>query len=368
MLSDILVIDFSQHLPGPYATLRLADRGAQIVKVETPRGDPARHSVLKDGTDRYMFQANGRSKKSMVLDLKEASQRSVALDLIRQADVVIESFRPGVTKRLGISYEDAQIVNPGVVYCSLTGYGQNGPMHQLGSHDMNFMALSGALAQLTDEEGVPIPPSMTFADMAGGMAASEAILAALIQRGKTGKGAYLDIAIADVVLSLMTTHVTVGSGSGEQHGLAKLSRGYVCYGIYRTKDNRYVALGALESKFWDNFCLAVERKQWLSAHMSLQREDNPIFQEMKQLFASRTIAEWTTFSLTIDCCLTPILEIGELHQHPQIQARGLIQEKWGHRYVGTCYLEQKSVLDKATPAPALGEHTEEWLVRLARRP
>nr|WP_092270367.1 CoA transferase [Brevibacillus centrosporus] len=126
-------------------------------------------------------------------------------------------------------------------------------------------------------------------------------------------------------------------------------------------------MGALESKFWDNFCLDVERKQWLSARMSLQREDNPIFQEMKQLFASQTLAEWTTFSLTIDCCLTPILEVGELHQHPQIQARGLIQEKWGHRYVFTCYLEQKSALDKATPAPALGEHTEEWLARLARR-
>ncbi|MED4581272.1 CaiB/BaiF CoA-transferase family protein [Brevibacillus choshinensis] len=366
MLSDILVVDFSQHLPGPYATLRLADRGAQVVKVETPLGDPARKPTMIDQKDNYLFRANGRNKKSIVLNLKEESQRYVALDLISQADVVIESFRPGVTKRLGISYEDAVKVNPGIVYCSLSGYGQDGPMQQLGSHDLNYMALSGALAQLTDDNGSPIPPSLTFADMAGGMAASEAILAALVQRGNTGKGAYLDIAIADVMLTMMTTHVLLESATGEQHGLSKLSRGLVSYGIYQTKDQRFVALAALESKFWENFCEAVEKPQWRTAGMTPPHDDNPVYQDMKALFQSRTLAEWTAFSLQVDCCLTPILEAGELYQHPQMQARGLIQECWGHRYVGTSYLESRFVLDSASPAPKLGEHTEEWLTRLMK--
>ncbi len=366
MLSDILVVDFSQHLPGPYATLRLADRGAQIVKVETPQGDPARKPTMVDQKDNYLFRANGRNKKSIVLNLKEESQRYVALDLISKADVVIESFRPGVTRRLGISYEDAVKVNPGIVYCSLSGYGQDGPMHQLGSHDINYMALGGALAQLKDDSGTPIPPSLTIADMAGGLAASEAILAALVQRGKTGKGAYLDIAIADVVLSLMTTHVLLESATGEPHGLAKLSRGLVSYGIYQTKDERFVALAALESKFWENFCEAVERPQWRSAGMTPPNPDNPVYQDMKALFQSKTLAEWTAFSLVVDCCLTPVLEVGELHRHPQIQARGLIQERWGHRYAGTCYQQEHSVLEKAAPAPQLGEHTEEWLTRLMK--
>lgn len=366
MLSGILVIDFTQHLPGPYATLRLADRGATVVKVETPQGDPARRSVIKTHGESELFLANGRNKQSVVLNLKEESQRYVALDLIRQADVVLESFRPGVAGRLGIGYEDAVKVNPGIVYCSLSGYGQSGPMHQLGSHDINYMALGGALAQLKDDGGAPIPPSLTFADMAGGMAAAEAILAALVQRGKTGKGAYLDIAIADVVLAMMTTHVTIESTTGEPHGLSILSRGLVAYGIYRTKDDRYVALGALESKFWENFCAAVERPQWRPAGRTPPHPDNPVYQEMKTLFQSRTLAEWTAFSLEVDCCLTPVLEVGELDAHPQIRSRGLIQERWGHRYVGTCYQESGPVLDAAMPAPGLGEHTDEWLRRLMK--
>lgn len=229
MLSDIFVIDFSQHLPGPYATLRLADRGAQVLKVETPQGDPARKPAVQDQGDHYLFRAHGRNKKSMVLNLKEESQRYVALDLISKADVVIESFRPGVTTRLGISYEDAKRVNPGIIYCSLSGYGQDGPMHQLGSHDLNYMALSGALAQMVDDTGAPIVPSMTFADMAGGIAAAEAILAALVRRGKKGEGAYLDIALADVMVTMMTNHVMIESATGEQRGLAQLHKSLVLW-------------------------------------------------------------------------------------------------------------------------------------------
>lgn len=367
MLSDILVIDFSQHLPGPYATLRLADRGAQIVKVETPQGDPARHPKMKDQGDNYLFRAHGRNKKSMVLNLKEESQRFVALDLISQADVVIESFRPGVTKRLGISYEDVVQVNPRIVYCSLSGYGQNGPMHQMGSHDINYMAISGALAQMTDDDGAPIAPSMTFADMIGGIAASEAILAGLVQRGKTGKGTYLDISLADVMVTLMTNHVLMESATGNRRGLAKLHKSLVCYAIYQTKDQRYISLGALEPKFWENFCQAVEKPEWLSSHYSPQQDENPVYQEIQALIRSRTLAEWTSFSLEVDCCMAPILEAGELHDHPHIRERHLIEEQWGLRYVATCYQSEGSVLQHATPAPKLGEHTEEWLTRLMKK-
>jgi crotonobetainyl-CoA:carnitine CoA-transferase CaiB-like acyl-CoA transferase len=367
MLQDILVVDFSQYLPGPYATLRLADRGAQVIKVENLHGDPARHPAAEDGGDGYLFRANGRNKESIVLNLKEESQRYVALDLISKADVVIESFRPGVAKRLGISYEEAAAVNPGIVYCSLSGYGQNGPICQLGSHDLNYMAVSGVLSQLTDDTGAPVMPSLTFADMIGGIAASEAILAGLVQRGKTGKGVYLDIALADVMVSLLTNHILLESVTGAQRGIPGLHRRLVCYALYQTRDERYVALCALEPKFWEEFCRAVEKPEWLSARISLQRDDNPVYSQIKKLFRSRTLAEWTDFSLQVDCCLTPVLKVGEVRHHPQIKARRLIAEKWGLRYVATAYQEGESILANSLPAPELGQHTEDWLTRLMKK-
>lgn len=365
MLTGIRVIDFSQYLPGPYATLRLADLGAEVIKVESPKGDPARFPPEHDGGERYVFRAQNRDKKSVLLNLKERTEQLIVLDLIKEADVVIESFRPGVANRLGIGYEDVIKVKPDIVYCSLSGYGQEGEMSHLGSHDLNYMALSGVLSQLKDDEEKPIHPSTTLADLVGGVAASESIVAALLQKERSGKGAYLDIALADVMATLMTNHVLIESATGKPNGIERLDRNLICYGLYETGDGRFVSLAALEPKFWENFCMAVEKKEWLNAHLTAPEATNPIYIEVTELFASRTFAQWTEFSQQVDCCMTPVLETGELAHHPYYRSRKLIEERWGHQYVATRFHGGESLLGESTAAPKHGEHTKELLEKLA---
>ncbi|MEH6943357.1 CaiB/BaiF CoA transferase family protein [Bacillus sp. JJ722] len=359
MLNGIRIIDFTQYLPGPHATLRLADMGAEVIKVESPSGDPSRASSSEHGIG-FVFQAQNRDKKSMVLNLKEKADQQAALDLIGTADVVIEGFRPGVMNRLGIGYEQALQCKKDIIYCSVTGYGQSGSISHLGGHDINYLSLSGVLAQFKDQNGQPILPSTTIADFVGGITATERILAALVRRGSTGEGAFIDISITDSLLSLMSNHVMIESLTGDQHGIPRVNSKHICYGIYKTKDNRYVGLGALEPKFWSNFCKNVNREDWLSAHFSLANDENPVFLEVKDLFANRTLAEWEQFSKEVDCCLTPVLETSELYSHPTYHGRGMIVEQNHLRYMSTKYGMGEEKLEELISPPALGEHTLEF--------
>ncbi|WP_085993053.1 CaiB/BaiF CoA transferase family protein [Oceanobacillus senegalensis] len=358
MLEGIRVIDFTQYLPGPYATLRLADMGAEVIKVESPSGELGRYPTEKDGGPKYTFRAQNRGKKSISLNLKDEKEQEIARDLIHGSDVVIESFRPGVMKRLGISYKDVIKTKPDIIYCSLSGYGQTGDMKHLGSHDINYMAMSGVLSQMKDKQGVPIHPSITFADLIGGISASESISAALVQRERTGKGTYIDLALADIMVTIMTNHIMLESATGEQHGSPALNKTLICYYLYETKDGRFISLGALEAKFWENFCRAVNREDWISAQTSSPTQDNEIFQEVKELFLSRTFEEWLKFSQEVDCCMAPVLESGEVVNHPYYKERKLIEEKWGLRFVSTRYKDHPDLKD-LEPAPGLGKHTDE---------
>ncbi|WP_096436396.1 CaiB/BaiF CoA transferase family protein [Alteribacter populi] len=362
MLKGIRVIDFSFYLPGPYASLRLADLGAEVIKVEPPEGDPARTmGDQKDGTG-LVFLANNRHKKSIVLNLKEAKGQQIALDLIKEADVVIESFRPGVAKRLGIDYERVKKEKPDIVYCSISGYGQSGKMNHLGSHDLNYMSVSGALAQMKNKAGEPVHPTNTFADLVGGIAANEAILAALINSSRTGKGEHIDLALTDVMVSLMTNHVLFEQEKGQQNGISLLRGEIISYKIYQTKDHRFVSLAALEKKFWENFCHGVDRVDWIGAHFSASEEENQIYREVVSLFSSRTLEEWTTFSMEVDCCLTPVLEPGELIENEYIKDRSNISDTdWGIRQVLT---QPHAAIDHSLKPPAKGENTEEVLTSL----
>ncbi|MFJ8063973.1 CaiB/BaiF CoA transferase family protein [Psychrobacillus sp. NPDC096426] len=364
MLKGIRVIDFSQYLPGPNTTLRLADLGAEIIKIESPSGDPARFPPEKDGGDRYVFRAQNRDKKSVILNLKDPSEQQKARKLIREADVVIESFRPGVVKRLGISYEEIIKEKPDIVYCSLSGYGQEGEMSHLGSHDINYMALSGVLAQFKDDTGRPVFPSTTLADLVGAVTASESIVAALLQKERTGKGSYLDIALADLMSSLMTNHILIESATGQKNGVERLHKKLISYSIYETKDGRFISLGALEPKFWENFCLAMDKEEWIPAHLSAPVETNQVYEEMKNVFLSRNLEQWTLFSQQVDCCMAPVLESGEIADHPYYKNRNLIQERWALKYVSTRYNNGYSLLEHSTPSPKHGEHTDELLKEL----
>lgn len=355
MLKGIRIIDFSVYLPGPYATMRLADLGAEVIKVEPPDGDPARASF------NYLYLANNRNKKSVCLNLKDNKGREAALDLICEADVVIESFRPGVMEKLGLGYESIKIRKPDIIYCSLSGFGQQSSMSSLGSHDLNYMSLSGLLAQLKDENGRPVHPTHTFSDLIGGIAANEAILAAIYQREKTGEGQYLDLSITDVMISLMGNHVLIEKETGIQNGVEQLAGTIINYAIYETSDHRYISLAALEQKFWENFCLGVKKENWISAYLSKTIADNPIFQEVKNLFKSKPFQEWTKFSLEFDCCLTPILETNELAEYSYIRDKELITDVHGIRQVKTQF--STNLNDCVTP-PELGEHNDEILGKM----
>ncbi|RIV16573.1 CoA transferase [Alicyclobacillaceae bacterium I2511] len=284
LLQGIRVLDFTSLLPGPYAGLRLSDLGAQVVKVEPPGGDPARYMGDALAGGGVVFLANNRNKGSVVLDMKTPTGREQALALARDADVVLEGFRPQVADRLGIGYVDIKKVNPGVIYCSLTGYGQTGPMSALAGHDLNYMAISGMLSQFTDDRGEPVMPKLQLADLLGGVVASEAILAALVNRQRTGKGCRLDVAMTDALMGLLNTHTLIHAATGYRWGVEELNGHLICYHLYETRDGRTVSLGALETKFWQTFCNEVGHPDWVSAQFTEAVADNPVFQAIKEPF------------------------------------------------------------------------------------
>jgi crotonobetainyl-CoA:carnitine CoA-transferase CaiB-like acyl-CoA transferase len=350
LLDGVRVLDFSHYLPGPFATLRLAEMGAEVIKVEPPAGDPAR--AAGGG---LVFHANNRDKKSITLNLKHESAREIALRLVREADVLIESFRPGVMAKLGLGFDEVAEVNPKLVYCSISGYGQDGMLSSLGSHDINYMALSGALAQMKDEHGRPVHPSNTFADFIGGMGATERILAGLVSRGLTGRGSYHSISITEAVASFMVNHVLTAKEIGTGNGIDVLSGSVVCYGLYETSDGRFVSLGALEPKFWSTFCEAAGRPEWKSAQFSGRNSSAGI--EIISYFKSRSFEKWIEFSMKTDCCLAPVLEAGELASHPYFFEKGTV--------FGEGQVRMHSGLKhvNAAPPPEKGEHTDTVLIK-----
>ena len=354
MLEGIRVIDFTQYLPGPYATLRLIDCGAEVIKVEPLTGDPAR--AIGDA----VFSANNRHKKSIAINLKESAGRLLALDLIRHADVVIESFRPGVMKRLGLDYDSVKAINENVIYVSLTGFGQVGEMAALGSHDLNYLGLSGVLSQFRDADGKPVHPTLTLADLIGGMACSEAVGAALYQREKTGQGTYIDLSILDAMFSIMTTHMMIAGVTGNGHGVPTLSGNFANYHIYETKDGRFISLSALEYKFWKNFCDAVAHPEWTETFPNGLFITDPVYQDMKQLFLTRTQDEWTKLGEEADCCLFPVLEAGEAASATYARERHLIQEVNQKPYVSTHF----SSLISTQTMTDLGGHTQDILMKI----
>ncbi|MGJ7911817.1 CaiB/BaiF CoA transferase family protein [Neobacillus sp. LXY-1] len=359
MLHGIKVIDFTNYLPGPFATLRLAELGVEIIKVESPEGDPARNTGFFKQKEGLVFHANNRQKKSITLNLKEEEERQVALKIISNADVLIESFRPGVMEKLGLGYETVQQIKPDIVYCSISGFGQNSSLSKLGNHDINYMALSGVLAQLKDQQGRPVHPSITLADYVGGFAANERILAGLVSKSLTGKGSYHSISITDQMVSMLGNHVLVQQETGQGTGVPVLNGSVISYAIYETMDGRYMSLGALEPKFWHNFCLAHGREDWINSHFSKNNQENPVFHEITALFMSKSFYEWIEFSQKVDCCMAPVLEVGELTENPYFIEKELVfKSSWGDYQVK---MHSDLKLESLTPPPKKGEHREQIL-------
>jgi crotonobetainyl-CoA:carnitine CoA-transferase CaiB-like acyl-CoA transferase len=327
--------------------------------VEPPEGDPARNTGISKQGSGIVFLANNRQKKSIILNLKEKEGYDTALKLIANADVVLESFRPGVMEKLGLGYEAVQQVKPDIIYCSISGYGQKGTLSKLGNHDLNYMALSGVLAQFKDKAGTPVHPSITLADYIGGFAANERILAGLVSRALTGKGSYHSISITDQLVSLLGNHVMVEKETGESTGINVLNGSIVSYALYETKDGRYMSIGALEPKFWANFCRAHGREEWIQAHFSRTDNSNPVLQELTSLFKSLTFYEWIEFAQKVDCCMAPVLEIGELSTNPYFQEKELIfASSWGDYQVK---MHSDLVQESITSPPQKNENRDEIL-------
>jgi len=336
-LAGIRVIDLTRLLPGPLATRRLAEWGADVLKIEGPadqgRADGARlmnrtaDDLLEDRPG-LMFRLLNEGKALRELDLSESSGRNALIELARSADVLIEGFRPGVMQRLGLGWDELHAVNPRLVMCAITGYGQSGPWSQRAGHDINYIAMAGVLEQIATPDGVIAVPNFQIADLLGGtQAALSGVLAALVGAQRTGVGRFVDVSMVHEVLRHHVLAVAQLEATGRVPGPGRdlLSGGAPCYGLYRTGDGRHLAVGALELKFWQALCEAVGRPQWASRHWSLGETPGSeaalaLRSELAAVFTARPLVHWEALFDCVDCCVTPVLRLDETHAHPLFRA------------------------------------------------
>lgn len=360
-LSGVRVLDLTQLLPGPMCTLHLADMGAEVIKIEPPgSGDPVRGGKGKFST---MFLMLNRNKRSLEVDLRSEEGQDLMKKLVATADVLVEGFRPGVTERLGIGYEAMRDINPSLVYCSITGYGQDGPLAETAGHDINYQSLTGVLEQTGRAGGPPAQGNFPIADLAGGsMSAATGILAALFDAQRSGNGRHVDIAMADCLMSLNILSTTAWQQTGRQNiprGQDFLSGGLACYSIYETSDGRHLAVGAVEMKFWSNFCDALERPDLKARGHLPGKEGDKAKAEVAEIIAKNTLEYWTAVFAKADACATPVLTIDEALATPQVTAREMVLESQ-HPEAGD-YLQYACPIkmtdfnwQEPMPAPALG--------------
>jgi len=329
-LAGVRVLDLSQFTPGPYATLLLADLGADVLKIEPPKGDPQRIDKPLDGDGiSAAYKVINRSKSVLTLDLKSPDGRRVFETLLARADVMLESFRPGVLDRLGFPRDRLEAINPQLIHCALSGWGQTGPYRLKPGHDLNYLAFGGGLIASGTPE-TPVMTSPTIADYSGGLFAATMMLGALAARPARGRGAYLDVSLAEAPLSWLSLALTENARAGFEPRRAANSYngGLACYQIYRTADDRFVTLGVVEEKFWQDFCEAVGRPDWSS------RQWEPVPQhgliaELAALFRTKRRAEWDALLGERETCYHPVLEFDELADHPHIRARRMLVQERG---------------------------------------
>lgn len=330
VLAGIRVLDLTRLLPGPMCSLHLADMGADVIKVEdTARGDYMRDMAPLKNTVSPMYLAVNRNKRSLALDLKSQEGRAIFLRLARTADVVIEGFRPGVTERLGIGHDVIKRVNPRMVYCSITGYGQTGPYRNKAGHDINYCAIAGILDQNGPLGGAPVVPNFQIGDLLGGaMTAAMGILAALVGRQRTGKGRYIDVSMTDAVLAHTVSALWAMEAFGGTcpRGQSLLSGGVPCYGVYPTRDDRHLAVGALEAKFWRLLCETIGRKDLIDKQLVRGHDADAVREDLSRVFRARTQAEWVALFKDVDCCVTPVLRPEEALANEQVSARDMVIE------------------------------------------
>jgi len=376
-LSGIRILDLSRLLPGAYASQMLADFGADVIKIEEPgSGDYSRmfppYSASGVGLS---FLAINRNKRSLTLNLKTAEGREVFLRLVKGADVVLESFRPGVMARLGLGYEDLRVVNPRLVYCALSGYGQDGPYHLRAGHDLNYAGYAGMLNYNRGSNSDPALPATQFGDLAGGgLLSIVGILTALLGRTRTGEGSMVDTSMTEGVMALLPllTMNYLNTGQVPQPGTSALDGGLPCYNIYETRDGKHVTLAALEYKFWQTFCTQIGHLELLPLHMPAHpAEREQTLEMLRAIFKSKTREEWLTELAEIDACVGPVYTIDEALNDPHAQARGssILSKSAGEsgeavRTLPTFPRISGVEQEQRYAPPTLGQHTDELLEEL----
>ncbi|MCY7352412.1 MAG: CoA transferase [Cytophagaceae bacterium] len=369
-LHGLRILDLTRLLPGPLGTMLLADWGAEVIKIEHPdQPDPVRAFPPYLGGESANYLAFNRNKRSLLLDYTSDEGRALFLKLIKTADVVVEQFRPGFLDKLGLGYAAAQAVNERIIYVSVTGYGQTGPYAHRAGHDLNYVGLAGVLGLTGPADGPPDVPGVQLADIAGGSyLLGMATLAALFARQQSGQGQHVDVAMTDAVMPLLAVPYTQYAATGQvpRRGTLPLSGGLAHYGVYACAEGGYVALGTLEPKFWQRFCENVEKPEWMACMQPENAEDLARFKiEIAALFATKTRDVWTAFGQQHDLPLTPVLDLNELENDPQIQTRGMIQTVGGLKQIAAPLKFSASEAPVFRPAPKLGADTEAILRELA---
>jgi crotonobetainyl-CoA:carnitine CoA-transferase CaiB-like acyl-CoA transferase len=372
-LEGIQVLDLTRLAPGPYCTMILADLGAEVIRIEAGGGRAALASSLAEEESlQSILNAAGRNKKSIVLDLKAEEGREVFYKLTRGADVIVEEFRPGVVKRLGVDYETVKQINPRIVYCSITGYGQDGPYRDLAGHDINYISMGGALGIIGQRGGPPCVPANFIGDYAaGGMNAVIGVLAALMARGRTGKGQHVDISMMDGVISLMHGEASLYFSTGKvpAFGDVLIFGGAPFLGVYKTKDGRYLSLGAVEPWFWENLCRALGQEDFISHQWTGGGKWEEIRSRFQEIFLTKTRDDWTELLRQTDTCVTPVYTLDEVFSDPHVLHRDMLLEM-DHPTLGKRRQVGVSIKLSETPGrvrslPARrGEHTEDILLDL----
>jgi crotonobetainyl-CoA:carnitine CoA-transferase CaiB-like acyl-CoA transferase len=375
VLQGITVIDLTGLLPGPLATRILGDFGAEVIKVEGPGGELGRLVGPRVRSEPGPFLVLNTNKKSICLNLKEEKGRRIFLRLAAGADIILETFRPGVVDRLGIGYKDIESINPRIIYCSLSGFGQDGPWRERPNHDINYLALTGLLDIMGAGGANPIVPASQIGDITGSLLSVVGILLALHERERTGKGQFVDVAMMDATLLALSVYFGdyLATGVPPGRGRELLNGGYACYNVYETKDGLFMSLGSVEPHFWAAFCRLVNKEELIARQFSDPAPQSAMIGEIARVFRNKTQDEWVRLTKDENFPCEPVLSLDKAVTHPQVLSRRMVTEidhptEGRINQLGVAIKLSASPGALARPAPLLGEHTREILGRLGYSP
>lgn len=371
-LEGVRVLDLSTMFPGPLCTMILADFGAEVIRVEPVKGGDLWRLSLPHIVDlgAPYLQVN-RNKKSMNLNLKEEEARKIFYKLAETADVIVEQYRPGVAARLGVDYETIRQINPKIVYCSISGFGQDGPYRLLSGHDINYISYAGILGLTARKGEVPSIPGVQIGDIGGGaLYAAVGIMLALMGVQKNGVGQYVDTAMLDGAVSLMTFNAaSILAGFEPMQPAGNILLGQLaCYNVYETKDGRYISIGGVEAHLWGNFCDKIGKEEYKAWQRDVSKQPE-MFQYLKEMFLSKTLEEWKEELKDVDCCWSPVSTVEEVFEDPQVKYRNMViemedpQGKYGKvKLIGSPIKLSETPARKELFPPRKGEHTDEVLL------